>query len=66
VAHLDYHIDYQYSNLGVPHFSEHAQNWRVLQPGSPNEKLKKTFKRFQKKRIFFQKTQTAQAYRQIG
>jgi hypothetical protein len=23
VAHLDYHIDYQYSNLGVPHFSEH-------------------------------------------
>lgn len=25
VAHLDHHVDYQYSNLGVPHFSEHAR-----------------------------------------
>jgi hypothetical protein len=24
VAHLDYHVDYQYSNLGVPHVSEHS------------------------------------------
>ncbi len=24
VAHLDYHVDYQYSNLGVPHISEHS------------------------------------------
>ncbi len=25
VAHLDYHVDYQYSNLGVPHISEHSR-----------------------------------------
>ncbi len=26
VAHLDYHADYQCSNLGVPHISEHSRN----------------------------------------
>jgi hypothetical protein len=29
VAHLCYYIDYQYPNLGVPHFSEHSPKDRT-------------------------------------